>query len=713
MTPSNPFLCFFVCNPSFSFRSEHCVPSPGLGPLSGPFLGGLSGSSILFGQQAATLRLAQLKSHLALTHLTSTLAVGNQTAAFKTNSKVPGPYICSPPPSPTAVAINLLNLLKIINSMSRPPYNPCASGNQSTTQRQYGFSSAHTGREPQTSSLHLEPVSSTTSSLPPSAISRNSSGICPSPMPQTLGYRPERIRPEVEEDIGRTVDLHISRAREEVRGLSKPTQQNTGHGSGFTSTPRDDFCSSDTGTTYSASSSLASLGHRHSDLQSGGSSLDWLNKYDKGSSDSSKLFSSASSSRGARDQQYIPGLGGFGKCAPRPETDQAEHTTESALNILRQHGLEKEDLDHLISYPEDQMTPANLPYILRQIRLHKAKRTATAGQPKPFSEHQTSASGSGMSSQSPGMPGISASSQKEMSSAVLQPRKVIDYGHTSKFPGGVVDKAKSTSVTGSSGGVLKTEINDKSRQEQLRMDTTKTKSPASSSSVDPTGVKSQGESEIPKSAALKGPKANLQPVLKAQPHSVHPDRPGLLLIQRSDNSGNQNTSKRKNPNSLVAQQTKRPQMQRPPAEQQSKQPTQKEVALKMEQDAWPRVFSAAKPHPPAAPIPAAPSVSQTLHHSPPFSLNPIGPTTHQLPSAPVNFDTRALPNSQKLSTGKTISASKGLPSSAKIYDYTATTPRFFPHTCSLCVKECFQLQVSRGNTFSSCLSSPRVVSWKS
>lgn len=655
------------------------MPSPGLGPLSGPLFGGISGSSILVGQQAATLRLAQLKSHLALTHLTSTLAVGSQTAAFKTNSKLPAPYICSPPPSPTAAAINLLNLLKILNSMSRLPYNPCASGKPSSTHRQYGFSSAHTGKDPQTPSLHLNPGASLTSS----------GGIRPSLMPHALGYRPEGVRTEMDEDIGRTVDLHISRAREEVRGLSKPMQLNTGHGSGFTNTPKDDFCSSDT--TYAASSSLTSAGHRHSDLQSGRSSLDWLNKYDKVSSDSSKSFSSsASSNHGERDLQHIPGLGDFRKRAPHPETDRSEHTTETALNILRQHGLEKEDLEHLISYPEDQMTPANLPYILRQIRIHKAKRTATAGQPKPFSDHQPSASVSGMSSQSLSIPGLSAPSHSGMSSAGLQPRKVIDYGHTSKFPGGVVDKAKHSSVTGSSGSVLLMDTSNKSRQsqEQLCKDTAKTKSPASSSSLDRASEKSQRKSE--------GHQANAKSLLNAKPPSctpllgVHPDRPGLVLIQRNDNNGNHDKSKLKTQESPLAEQTKKHQMQRQPAEQQSKQQKQKEVASNMEQGAWPSVFSAAKPHLSAAAIPSIPSVSQTLHQAA-FSPNPTShsPATHQLPPAPVNFGNTTLPSSQAK-----ISVSKALPSPAMIHDYTATTPRFFPHTCSLCVKDCFQLQVS-------------------
>lgn len=651
------------------------MPSPGLGPLSGPLFGGLSGSSILIGQQAATLQLAQLKSHLALTQLTSTLAVGNQTAAFKINPKVPAPYICSPP-SPTAAAINLLNLLKIINGMSRPPYNPCPSGKPSSSQRQYGFGSVHTGKDSQMPSLHLNPGSSLASS----------GGIRPSLMPHALGYRQEGVRSEMKEDIGRTVDLHISRAREEVRGLSKPMQQNTGHGFGFTSTPKGDFCSLDT--TYSASSSLTSAGHRHSDPQSGRSSLDWLNKYHTRPSDSKSFPSSASTNHGERDLQHIPGLGDLGKPAPHPEADRSEHTTETALTILRQHGLEKEDLEHLISYPEDQMTPANLPYILRQIRIHKAKRTATAGQPKSFSNHQPSASVSGMSSQSLSIPGTSASSHTGMSSAGLQPRKVIDYGHTSKFPGGGVDKAKDTSVTGSTGGVLLMDTINKSKQiQELCKDTTKTQSLASSSSLDRTSQKIQRESEEHQ--------ANVDSLLKVQPPSctsllgVHPDRPGLVLIQRNDN-GKNDQSKMKTKESPLAEQIKKHQMQRQPVEQQSKQQRQKEAALNVEQGAWPPVFSTTKPSLSAAAIPSTASVPQTLHHVA-FSPSPANhpPAMHQSPLPPVNFGNATIPNSQ----GK-ISVSKGLPSSAMIHDYTATTPRFFPHTCSLCVKDCFQLQVS-------------------
>ena len=39
--------------------------------------------------------------------------------------------------------------------------------------------------------------------------------------------------------------------------------------------------------------------------------------------------------------------------------------------------------------------------------------------------------------------------------------------------------------------------------------------------------------------------------------------------------------------------------------------------------------------------------------------------------------------------------SMDLPASAMMYDYAAASPRAFPHTCSLCFKECSQMKVSR------------------
>ncbi|XP_045903682.1 serine/arginine repetitive matrix protein 2-like isoform X2 [Micropterus dolomieu] len=77
------------------------------------------------------------------------------------------------------------------------------------------------------------------------------------------------------------------------------------------------------------------------------------------------------------------------KPAASTESSQPKHT-KSAANILAHFGLEKEDLDHLIFYPEDQLNPANLTSILRQISIQKAKSSTTAvGQMKKQQTQQT------------------------------------------------------------------------------------------------------------------------------------------------------------------------------------------------------------------------------------------------------------------------------------------------------------------------------------
>ncbi|XP_061816582.1 uncharacterized protein [Nerophis lumbriciformis] len=83
------------------------------------------------------------------------------------------------------------------------------------------------------------------------------------------------------------------------------------------------------------------------------------------------------------DHQSIPGLCDHDhpmsdKLAAPPGSSPTKYTSESAANILQRFGLEKEDMDLLLSYPEDQITPASLPFILRQIRLQKAERAVAA-----------------------------------------------------------------------------------------------------------------------------------------------------------------------------------------------------------------------------------------------------------------------------------------------------------------------------------------------
>ncbi|XP_040887346.1 uncharacterized protein LOC121177191 isoform X2 [Toxotes jaculatrix] len=531
--------------------------------------------------------------------------------------------------------------------MSHPLYNPYTpSGNQSSSQGQYGLSSIQAERDPQRAAPHLGTGSSFSSSGTSSAAPASSGRMIPSLLAQPVSHRPEQSRAVRDEDLERSVDMHISRAREEVRYLSKPAHQPVDEGTRFTSS-RDEFLSPGTGmTSYSMSSTSASLGHRHSDVESGSSSLDWLPNYKRSTADDSPKFypSSASSSYTAsgdgrfnassereRDRQSIPGLGDYDypmpdKPAAPPESSRPKYTSESAANILLHFGLEKEDLEHLISYPEDQITPANLPFILRQIRIQKAKRATTADQPKPYPESQPTRSVSGMDSFSSS--GRAGMREEDITPSVRQPSKVIDYGHTGKYTVGVVDEIGRTSGrranSGGSGSMLLVDTYSSSShsQEPLQKDTTELKSGALGSSRD-QGSSSYGSvrssvappsTDPPKrlqtesnqtsqtilgsfSMAKKGPdvrvfkseaskplpsikpETNNQSTSKTQPsssrfHRVHPGRPGLVLIGSSDASGTKDQSKTQGKESTVAEQVKKQQAQQQQTPQQQKQQQQ-------------------------------------------------------------------------------------------------------------------------------------------
>ncbi|KAM9580226.1 zinc finger protein 638 isoform 3-T3 [Guaruba guarouba] len=88
----------------------------------------------------------------------------------------------------------------------------------------------------------------------------------------------------------------------------------------------------------------------------------------------------------------------------RSSNAQTRYTPESASSILASFGLSNEDLEELSRYPDDQLTPENMPRILREIRVRKM---------------------------GPSIPGVHAQSRGE--DAVGVKSKVIDYGHASKY----------------------------------------------------------------------------------------------------------------------------------------------------------------------------------------------------------------------------------------------------------------------------------------
>lgn len=90
---------------------------------------------------------------------------------------------------------------------------------------------------------------------------------------------------------------------------------------------------------------------------------------------------------------------------------QNRYTPESASSILASFGLSNEDLEELSRYPDDQLTPENMPRILREIRIRKMGHAVPGLHAPSRGDEPVGESGGGAAVKG----------------------KVIDYGHASKY----------------------------------------------------------------------------------------------------------------------------------------------------------------------------------------------------------------------------------------------------------------------------------------
>uniref|UniRef100_A0A8C4LGL4 Zinc finger protein 638 n=1 Tax=Equus asinus asinus TaxID=83772 RepID=A0A8C4LGL4_EQUAS len=112
------------------------------------------------------------------------------------------------------------------------------------------------------------------------------------------------------------------------------------------------------------------------------------------------------------DEPHISASVGVKQSSVTQVTDQSpkvqsRYTKESASSILASFGLSNEDLEELSRYPDEQLTPENMPLILRDIRMRKMGRRL------------------------PNLPSQSRNKETLDSEAVSS--NVIDYGHASKY----------------------------------------------------------------------------------------------------------------------------------------------------------------------------------------------------------------------------------------------------------------------------------------
>lgn len=255
-------------------------------------------------------------------------------------------------PSPNAVAINLLDLLNITDSMSHPLSNPHATGIQSSSQGINKLCCGQTEGDPKWTVPLLGPESSFSSPGTSSGTPAMSGGQVTAQLSLSMSSRPEIVGTNLNNNFN---NVYVKEEFED---------QPVCHQSSMSNNQRDILPTSTThGSTYSVSSA---------------------------------------------SQEHL------------------QASIDSILKILTDYGLDQDDLDELLNYPDDMTTAENLPHTLHKIRLKKAMKAAPSFQSNSNSTTQPTTSMSELNRaigfKQPGM------CQGEMPTTCLQPSKLTDHG---------------------------------------------------------------------------------------------------------------------------------------------------------------------------------------------------------------------------------------------------------------------------------------------
>ncbi|XP_072314829.1 uncharacterized protein [Eucyclogobius newberryi] len=455
--------------------------------------------------------------------------------------------------------------------------------------------------------------------------------------------------------------------------------------------------------TYSATSSSAPRQPSGTSDTDGGvsGSLSWLLNLTKSSSAEPRSFVTSSSSsnflntgdsQSNRSESGIPGLGDYpDREMPTPsqrkDPNTSKYSATTAANILRHFNLEKEDLEQLISYPEDEITPDNLPLILRQIRVEKNRKSVA----QPSSYKDTLPSRTDVDSrQDPKGNKVMDYAKKDMPAsmdynmdrsplqsstsrcyakdippipskadmdklAVLQPSKVIEYGHTGKYTGG----------TESMGTIAR------AIQGIMKIDTGVIRQPLQTSTTSSTPAKPVSNLVLPSQDKV-GPAASFSSLFSSTFKSASSQPTNKLTTKQNVKS----ETTQKTGVILVDSIQKREDGLRKQA------PSLSVSSKKMM--GFPTSAS-------ARPIP---TLSRSTAGRPaivPQEKPMLGKPSMKGNLVPVTQTPMTKPPPSPATTKPSTSV-KGLPTSAMMQDYAAASPRSFPHTCCLCHKECLHMK---------------------
>lgn len=324
-----------------------------------------------------------------------------------------------------------------------------------------------------------------------------------------------------------------------------------------------------------------------------------------------------------------------------PESSFPTYTPEMATRILDQIGLEKHDLEHLLIYPEDQITAENLPLILRQIRLQRTKSATKAVRSGTCSDTQPTTDVKELA-------GLWNSLKTEMISPSSDPEKQ-----------------------------LQTQLNENSK-----------------AVVTSFSLQKKEENTIPHKSGVSKPlkpEADCRLTPKNQPSSssVQDGKPAqsrLVPIGSNENHQNNDRTRSQEQASKIAQHVKK-QQARQQMKQRQKQKNQQQPQNHQHKPKQPLLQTGQ-----ALMLKNALFAKSVLE---PFTRGEASgpPAPIQPVSTPINSTDVFLPPSSKQPV--TIEPlSRHLPTPAMIEDNAAVKPRTFPHTCCHSVKECVSIKVS-------------------
>ncbi|XP_043937586.1 zinc finger protein 638 [Protopterus annectens] len=344
---------------------------------------------------------------------------------------------------------------------------------------------------------------------------------------------------------------------------------------------------------------------------------------------------------GTRTEHMPTDFGSSRLDEPSPRS-QNRYNSESASSILASFGLSNEDLEELSHYPDDQLTPENMPLILREIRMRKLSR--------------------------PEEPSSGFSFGKDTENIVKG--NVIDYGHASKY--------------GYSEDPLERMLDSDLPNQDIERPKYDCLPETSVSSM-------RGSREFPSQMCNEPPLQSVtQPAFpgskrdeKVKPVSEENVQPGLpieALVTSVGDSRNKNKPPGKNG----------PVRNLKNLENQNSQSFGIQSSQNFGSQAPPNFGN-------QAPLPYGNHPPATFGNQPPAAFGSSAPPMFGNQAAGTALAQPTFPVAQgpwkpPPATPSDVKVTKKLPTPSMMNDYYATTPRIYPHMCSLCNVECRHLK---------------------